>query len=40
MRGEVLLRAVGADEAIAIDAIDSPYAHHESLRNVIDGRGI
>ena len=40
MRGEVLLRAVVADEAIAIDAIDSPYAHHESLRNVIEGRGI
>ena len=40
MRGEVLLRAVGADEAIAIDAIDSPYAHHESLRNVIESRGI
>jgi len=40
MRGEVLLRAVAADEAIAIDAIDSPYAYHESLRDVIEARGI
>jgi sialic acid synthase SpsE len=40
MRGEVLLHPVVADEAIAIGAIDSPYAHHESLRNVIDNRGI
>ena len=40
MRGEVLLRSVVADQAITIDAIDSPYAHHESLRNVIEARGI
>ncbi len=40
MRGEVLLRGVAAHEAIAIDAIDSPYAHHDDLRRVIDGRGI
>jgi len=40
MRGEVLLKAVGKDEPIMIDAIDSPYAHIPSLRNLIYGRGL
>lgn len=40
MRGEVLLRAVGQDEAIMIDAIDSPYASIPALRDGIYARGI
>jgi N-acetylneuraminate synthase len=40
MRGEVLLKAVGKDEPIMIDAIDSPYAHIPSLLNLIYGRGL
>jgi sialic acid synthase SpsE len=40
MRGEVLLKPVGKDEPIMIDAIDSPYAHIPSLRNLIYGRGL
>ena len=40
MRGEVLLRAIGKDEPIVIDAIDSPYASIPSLRDSIYARGI
>ena len=40
MRGEVLLSAVGKDEPIMIDAIDSPYASIPSLRDSIYARGI
>jgi sialic acid synthase SpsE len=40
MRGEVLMRAVAKDEAIMIDAIDSPYASIPSLRDSIYARGI
>ncbi len=40
MRGEVLLKPVSADQPIVIDAIDSPYASIESLRELIYRRGI
>lgn len=40
MRGEVLRQAVGADQPIMIDAIDSPYASIESLRDLIYRRGL
>ncbi|MFA5161964.1 MAG: N-acetylneuraminate synthase family protein [Elusimicrobiales bacterium] len=40
MSGEVLLRPVKKDEPVMIDAIDSPYAHNESLRQRIYNRGI
>jgi len=40
MRGEVLTRPLGADEAVMIDAIDSPYASVPSLRQSIYRRGI
>ena len=40
MRGEVLLRDVSADTPIGIDAIDSPYATNERLRDLIEQRGI
>ena len=40
MRGEVLLRDVSADAPIGIDAIDSPYATNEQLRDLIEQRGI
>jgi sialic acid synthase SpsE len=40
MRGEVLLRPVKQDEAIMIDAIDSPYASIPSLTSLIYSRGL
>jgi N-acetylneuraminate synthase len=40
MRGEVLLKVVSADQPIMIDAIDSPYASIESLRELIYRRGL
>jgi sialic acid synthase SpsE len=40
MRGEVLLRPLQQDEAIAIDDIDSPYASIPSLRAAIYARGL
>ncbi len=40
MHGEVLLKAVAADQAIQIDAIDSPYAVDGNLKAVIYKRGI
>jgi sialic acid synthase SpsE len=40
MRGEVLLRPVAKDEAVPIDAIDSPYASIPSLRDLIYRRGL
>jgi N-acetylneuraminate synthase len=40
MHGEVLLKAVKADQAVTIDAIDSPYAHDEQLKSLIYQRGI
>jgi sialic acid synthase SpsE len=40
MRGEVLLKSVGKDEPIQIDAIDSPYSSIESLKAAIYARGI
>jgi sialic acid synthase SpsE len=40
MHGEVLLKDVAADQAIQIDAIDSPYAVDSNLKAVIYQRGI
>jgi sialic acid synthase SpsE len=40
MRGEVLLKSCGKDRPITIDDIDSPYAHNQSLRQIIYSRGI
>jgi N-acetylneuraminate synthase len=40
MRGEVLLKACLQDAPIMIDMIDSPYANHEELKNIIYNRGI
>ncbi|NLO90607.1 MAG: N-acetylneuraminic acid synthase [Elusimicrobia bacterium] len=40
MSGEVLTRDVKKDEPLLIDAIDSPYAHNESLKQLIYKRGI
>jgi sialic acid synthase SpsE len=40
MRGEVLLQPVRRDEAVLIDAIDSPYASIPSLRDLIYSRGL
>ncbi len=40
MRGEVLLRSIKQDQAIKIDAIDSPYASIPALRATIYARGL
>ena len=40
MRGEVLLKPVGQDQAIKIDDIDSPYASIPSLKAAIYARGL
>lgn len=40
MRGEVLTSAVGQDEPIRIDDIDSPYAYSEQLKLIIYNRGL
>jgi len=40
MRGEVLLRAIKKDEAVMIDAIDSPYSSIPSLKQLIYNRGL
>jgi N-acetylneuraminate synthase len=40
MSGEVLLKSIKKDEPILIDKIDSPYANNESLKRIIDNRGI
>jgi sialic acid synthase SpsE len=40
MRGEVITRAVKADEPVKIDTIDSPYASIPSLKQMIYNRGI
>jgi hypothetical protein len=40
MRGEVIRRAVPKDQAIMIDAIDSPYANIPSLTELIYKRGL
>jgi N-acetylneuraminate synthase len=40
MRGEVIRTAVPKDQAIMIDAIDSPYAHIPSLTELIYHRGL
>ncbi|HOX23357.1 MAG TPA: N-acetylneuraminate synthase family protein, partial [Elusimicrobiales bacterium] len=40
MSGEVLTRPIKKDEPVLIDAIDSPYAHSDSLKQLIYSRGI
>jgi sialic acid synthase SpsE len=40
MRGEIITRDIQQDEKITIDDIDSPYSKLESLRQLINGRGI
>lgn len=40
MRGEVLLADIAADQAVMIDAIDSPYADNPALKALIYERGI
>lgn len=40
MSGEVLLKDIKKDAPIKIDDIDSPYAQNESLRKLIDNRGL
>lgn len=40
MRGEVLLKAVAADQPLTIDAIDSPYAYNADLKQKILDRGL
>ena len=40
MSGEMLLKTVKKDEPINIDAIDSPYAYNEELRQIIYSRGL
>ncbi|MFZ3341171.1 MAG: N-acetylneuraminate synthase family protein [Terriglobales bacterium] len=40
MRGEVIRKTVPKDQAITIDAIDSPYAHIPSLTELIYKRGL
>lgn len=40
MSGEMLLKSCGKDQPIMIDMIDSAYANHEELKNLIYQRGI
>lgn len=40
MRGEVILKECSKDGPIMIDMIDSPYANHEGLKQLIFNRGI
>jgi sialic acid synthase SpsE len=40
MRGEVILKPIGKDQPVVIDAIDSPYANIPSLTELIYHRGL
>ena len=40
MRGEVLLTDIKKDEPIKISQIDSPYAHDDALKALIEDRGL
>jgi N-acetylneuraminate synthase len=40
MKGEILLSEVKADKPIGIEQIDSPYAHNEELKKMINSRGL
>jgi N-acetylneuraminate synthase len=40
MRGEVIRKPVAKDQAVMIDAIDSPYANIPSLTELIYHRGL
>jgi N-acetylneuraminate synthase len=40
MRGEILQRDVGPDEALRVDDVDSPYTENEDLRRLIYARGV
>lgn len=40
MRGEVLLTDIKKDEPIKINQIDSPYAHNQALKDLIEKRGL
>jgi sialic acid synthase SpsE len=40
MHGEILLKAVAADQPVTIDAIDSPYAADDQLKALIYRRGL
>ncbi|MEG1762352.1 MAG: N-acetylneuraminate synthase family protein [Bacteroidales bacterium] len=40
MSGEVLLKDVAKDQALTIEDIDSPYAHNDNLKQLIQGRGL
>jgi N-acetylneuraminate synthase len=40
MTGEVLLRAIKADERLTIEHIDGPYSEHQGLRSLILNRGL
>ena len=40
MRGEILLEDIKKDDPIKISQIDCPYAHNETLKKLIENRGL